>query len=184
MNAFSIISFYKKIIVWNKLQNEHCLCKEWMNHIFKTWEDISVKMFTSIRFVLKQFHEKYVCNCFWCYCLPWKIFSHFTDSLFSCFRRNDIDYDSGEDWKTGNFFSGEDNDDISSVEENLVQWHSGEIWGFFCHSDFTSNQFWLISEGQKLPSNNFRSSEIWFYLVEIAYFKMSKIAKTSEFRAA
>ena len=41
--------------------------------------------------------------------------------FFSCLRRNDIDYDSGEDWQTGNFFSGEDNDDISSVEENLVQ---------------------------------------------------------------
>ena len=84
-------------------------------------------MFTSIKFVLKQFHEKYVCNCLWCFCLPSKIFSHFTNSLFSYFRRNDIDYDSGEDWKTGNFFSGEDNDDISSVEENLVEWHSVQI---------------------------------------------------------
>ena len=34
-------------------------------------------------------------------------------------RRDNLDYNSGDDWKSGHFFSEED-ENITSVEENLV----------------------------------------------------------------
>ena len=37
-------------------------------------------------------------------------------------RRNDLDYNSGDDWKDGSFFSGDERGENASldVEENLV----------------------------------------------------------------
>ena len=42
--------------------------------------------------------------------------------LYSISRRNDLDYNSGDDWKDGSFFSGDEREENASldVEENLV----------------------------------------------------------------
>ena len=42
--------------------------------------------------------------------------------LYSISRRNDLDYNSGDDWKDGSFFSGDERGENASldVEENLV----------------------------------------------------------------
>ena len=40
---------------------------------------------------------------------------------YSICRRNDLDYNSGDDWKDGSFFSGDEVEgNASLVEENLV----------------------------------------------------------------
>ena len=41
--------------------------------------------------------------------------------------------------------------------------HSVEILQFSCHSYFTWNQFWLISEGQNYHFDNFGGFEYWFF---------------------
>ena len=43
-------------------------------------------------------------------------------TLYSISRRNDLDYNSGDDWKDGSFFSGDERGENASldVEENLV----------------------------------------------------------------
>ena len=42
--------------------------------------------------------------------------------IYSISRRNDLDYNSGDDWKDGSFFSGDERGENASldVEENLV----------------------------------------------------------------
>ena len=42
--------------------------------------------------------------------------------IYSICRRNDLDYNSGDDWKDGSFFSGDERGEIAAldVEENLV----------------------------------------------------------------
>ena len=51
--------------------------------------------------------------------------------------------------------------------------HSVEDYPFFCHSDFMWNQFWMISDGQKLPFSQFQ--RLWILILEkFHYWKCQK----------
>ena len=62
--------------------------------------------------------------------------------------------------------------------------HSVEITEFFCHSDFTWKQFWLIWECQKMSFLNVSEAFNFDFLAISHLWKVSRIPKYSKFRFA
>ena len=69
---------------------------------------------------------------------------------------------------------------FTSYEVDISQY--GNQW-IFCHSNFTCNQFWLISEGEKLSFKQFWRLCILIFM-KIPNLKMAKNPKISKFTAS
>ena len=57
-----------------------------------------------------------------------------------------------------------------------------QIAGFFCHSDFTWNQFWRILKLQNCHFCTFRGSEFWFFMTFCTFWRL-ELTKLTKFRA-